>query len=159
MVNLDSKEEKEPWPRVFWNYPIILSVIALQYIWAAALIVDPTALNVTAIHAILLYHVDDKPSYSFPLRILLIVILLSTATFSFLGFFIKRKICTILAFVPQQFVMFISSAGLAHFIWLGQFADGVVRTPAFLLADQAAPIFLTIFHTWALILIIIHAGD
>ncbi len=160
MVNLEGEEAAAPpWPRVLRNYPIILSVVALQYVWAAALILDPAALNVTSIHSLLLQHYDAKPIASTFYRILLATILLFTSTLSIVGFFQRHKLYTILAIIPQQFIMCFVSVGLLYYIWLGQFADGVVRTPIFLLADQVAPIFLTIFHTWALILIIIHSGE
>ncbi len=149
-----TEEDYDPeWPRVIWNYPIILSVIALQYIWAFALIWDQAALSVTAINSIWPFH--HHPEWEWAL----IIILLLAATTSFCGFFMRRRIYTLLSFIPQQFVMTMSSVGAVHSIWLGQFADGTIRSHAFLLADQSPTIFLTIFHTWAMVLIMIHSRD
>lgn len=149
-----TEEDYDPeWPRVIWNYPIILSVVALQYIWAFALAWDSSPLNVTAIYSI--WPFNHHPNW----RWALIIILSLTATLSVWGFFMQRRIHTLLAFIPQQFIMTICSIGAIHSIWLGRFADGTFRSHAFLLADQSPTIFLTIFHTWAIILIMLHSGD
>ena len=153
------------WPRYWFNYPIILCGIALQYIWAFALIVDPIVVNATAINALAPYfhrhpgpfHISD---WDFaPIRWAMVFVLLATASLSFLSFQFERKLHTVLALIPQQFILLLSTGAIMRSIYLGQFADGTVRTPAFLLADQAPVLLLMVFHTWAVILILLHGSD
>ena len=67
-----------------------------------------------------------------------------------------KKLYTLLSFLPQQFIMLLSSGGAIHAMVVGHFADGIARSNAFLLADQSPTIILVIFHTWAMVLICLH---
>ncbi len=150
-----------PWPRHWYNYPIILCGVWIQYVWAIAMAMDPSVLNITAVNTFLPYfHLSLGPydSHTFH-RWILAIILFMTGTCSMLAFKYKRKLHTLLALVPQQFVLFLSAGGALHAIILGQFADGTVRSSGFLLADQSSIIILAVFHTWAMVLIMIHGDD
>ena len=148
---------------VWYNYPIILCGVALQYIWAIALAWDASVFNVTAIH-VLLPHIDqpdrrDLMNFGTPVlfRWFLVAVLTFSATLAIYGFKWRRKLHTLLSFLPQQFIMLLSSGAAIHAMVVGHFADGVIRSNAFLFADQSPTIVLVIFHTWAMILICLHA--
>jgi|KBSSwiStaDraftv2_1062776.scaffolds.fasta_scaffold10139_18 hypothetical protein len=154
------------WPRSWYNYPIILFGIVIQYVWAIALIWDQRVLDITTVAPLLprlhpfgehsLYNsMDHHPAYRWGI----IVILVAIASISAMGFFFDKKMHTLYALVPQQFVLCVSSVGAIHAMIVGHFADGTVRSNAFLFADQAPIVLLTIFHTWAMFLILKHAGD
>ena len=53
--------------------------------------------------------------------------------------------------LPQQFMLMVSALGACIAIWKSQFADGVDRPRAFIMADQAPAILMAIFHTMALL--------
>lgn len=140
---------------------MILAGIVLQYIWAIALAWDPTVFSVTAIH-VLLPHIDQRIasiselSHPFLFRWILITVLVLSATLAFYGFSWRKKLHTLLSFLPQQFVMLLSSGAAIHAMVVGHFADGVERSGAFLMADQSPVILLVIFHTWVMALICFH---
>lgn len=143
-----------PWPRVWYNYPIILCGICLQYVWAIVFYLAPEE-KLSTIVSILGPEVAAIASPNLITSLLLSV----TATFSILGFRVRRKITTMYLFLPQQFMMVLGSVGAIKAIWTGEFVNGVFMGRALMLANQAPIIFLTIFHTWAMILILIHAND
>lgn len=156
---------KIQWPRYWYNYPIVLCGIGLQYIWALAITIDANVVNATAINIFLPYlHRHGGPfvpnDWDFgAIRWSLVFILTAIASLSFVAFQFRKKIHTVLALLPQQFVLALSSGGIIHGIYFGQFADGTVRTPAFLFADQSPVLLFTLFHTWAVILILLHGTD
>ena len=155
--NVMKSSKKQPaWPRHWYNYPIILAGIAVQYVWAIMVAADPLVLTTTMIHSLVPYLVGAHPEV---LRWTLMLIFLSTATLSLLGFCWKRNIHTILSFIPQQFIMFLCAGGAIHAMARGTFADGTVRSHAFLIADQFPALALAIFHTWAMVLILLHGED
>lgn len=138
-----------PWPRKLFNFPIILIAIAQEIVWALALVWDERSVNVTAVSILSKFMSHD----------LLIVCLLATAFLAASGFFMARRINTLLALVPQQFLLYLSAGSALTAVINGRFADGVIRPHAFLLADQSAAFLIAIFHTWAMILILRHAED
>lgn len=138
-----------PWPRKLFHFPIILIAIVQEFVWASALAWDERVMKVTAISVLSKFMSHD----------LLIVCLLGTAILAASGFFMARRINTLLALVPQQFLLYISAGSALAAVINGRFADGVMRSHAFLLADQSAAFLIAIFHTWAMILILHHAED
>lgn len=151
------RRRRQPsWPRHWYNFPIILCGIAMQYIWAIAIAASPGVMNTTIIHSLLLYMPDPASGL---VRWLLVLVLCTTATLAIAGFQFKRNINTVIAFLPQQFIMFLSAGGSIHAMATGTFADGTVRDHWFLIADQSAPLVITIFHTWAVILLTKHGAD
>lgn len=122
---------------------MVLSAVALHFIWATILMVDQDALGATALSA-LHRHI--------PMPWLMWVI--ATAALMALLALVVRAPLFLLMLLPQQILLMMSAAGAVEAIWLGQFADGVVRSRGFLAADQCYSIIVAIGHTAA---IIVHA--
>lgn len=150
-----------PWPRSWYNYPIILCGIAIQYVWAIAILVEERVIDITAIRPLLPYFFQSKYPTDYPdfIQVVLSGILAATATASVIGFFLKKKMSTLYALMPQQFVMVVSSVGVLHSMFISQYADGTIRPRAVIVATLVPIVLLTIFHTWSMILILINAGD
>jgi hypothetical protein len=53
--------------------------------------------------------------------------------------------------LPQQFVLMVASLTSFRCVMQGHFADGIERSPMFILSDQAWVILLAYFHWIALI--------
>ncbi len=112
----------------------------LHLTWAVALSIDSAAGNATSIHTLLNFVSSDAA----------IVIYSSAAVLAISGFF-QRGIREALFLLPQQFIMMISAGGALQAMWLGQFADGVQRSHAFLITDQVPAVIAAILHTYAII--------
>lgn len=138
-----------PWPRRLVNFPIILIAITQELVWAAALIWEKGSVAVTAINIL---------SEFLPVPILAYILII-TPILAAAGFSMKRRINTVLALVPQQFLLYLSAGGALEAMWYGRFADGVERTQAFLIADQCPAFLIAFFHTWAMVLILRYGED
>ena len=138
-----------PWPRRLINFPIILIAIVQEYLWAISLIWDSNSINVTAINIL----------SNFMSVAVLSTVLIAVPTLAAVGFTFHKRINTLLALVPQQFMLYLSAGGAIESIYLGKFADGVERTQAFLLADQCSAFLIAFFHTWAMVLILKYGED
>jgi hypothetical protein len=110
---------------------------------------DPAAGNATAVHTLL----NFIPTSS------AIAAYFGVAALATIGLFCRRNIVKALCMLPQQFIMMVSSGGALLSMWLGQFADGVQRPHAFLIADQAPAIIAAILHTYAIIMIAQNRDD
>jgi hypothetical protein len=123
---------------------IIVYAILLHLIWAISLIADPAAGNATAVHTLL----------NFVPTVAAIIIYFLVADLAIAGLFCRKSsFIKSLCLLPQQFIMMISAGGSLWSMWLGQFADGVQRSHAFLIADQAPAVIAALLHTYAIILI------
>ena len=123
---------------------IIWHVIALHCVWSALLISSDAAAWVTAINS--LYVLLGK-SYGAVSAAVTIAAVLAGASL-LRG---RRDIWGILLIIPQQFLLIISAHGAITAMVLSQFADGVIRPRAFIMADQMAPVLIAIFHTCAVL--------
>ncbi len=137
------------WPRKLVNFPVILIAVVQQYFVALALILNPDAHYATSVHILVLV---------FP-TIFIAPFLICAASLVVYGFTLKLKINTVLCLIPQQFMLYLSAGGAFRAIWEGQFADGVTRSHAFLLADQCPMILIAFFHSWAMVLIMKHGAN
>lgn len=135
------------WPRRLINYPIILIAVVQQLIIGFGLLWDFDSRMVTAVHA--LYQVALVPA-------LLPYGMIAAAMLSVVGFFMNKKIITLICMLPQQLLLYIAAGGSFRAIWFGHFADGVERTHIFILSDQAPSILIAVFHTWGMILIMLY---
>jgi len=140
-----------PWPRRLINYPIILIAVAQQIIVGVCLMITPDTVMVTAVHS--LYHivVSDPEWLGF--------IMIDAALLAALGFMCQRKVNTLMCLLPQQLLLYIAAGGSVNAILHGAYADGVVRSSAFLLADQVSTALIAIFHTWGMLLILVYGED
>lgn len=64
---------------------------------------------------------------------------------------IRKSATRFLFFIPQQLFLLIKIAAVVDLIILGHYADGVVRSPSFILVDQLPFITLTIGYFFAII--------
>ncbi len=120
---------------------IIIYAILLHLTWAAALLYDPAAGNATAVHTFLSF---VSPEFAVATYIIV-------ADVAIFGLVYKKSIIKPLCMLPQQFIMMVSAGGALWAMWLGQFADGVQRSHAFLIADQMPAVIAAILHTYAII--------
>ena len=63
----------------------------------------------------------------------------------------RRSLSLLLFYLPQQILLFMSATNAMRAVILQQFADGVIRGWAFILADQLTAVLFAVFHTIALL--------
>ena len=69
------------------------------------------------------------------------------------GMFAQAALTRVICFVPQQTLVSMSFASAFGAVAAGQYADGVVRSFAFILSDQLPSMLVAVFHTIAIILL------
>jgi len=131
------------------NFPIIIFAICVQIAISFSLVIDPLSHFATDVHT--LYLIFPPPFVP--------LIMFGAAVWAVVAFIMPRKLQTILCLVPQQLLLYLSAGGAFEAIWVGHYADGVQRGHAHLFADQCPIIFLALFHTWAMTLIMIYGED
>lgn len=127
------------------RYPLaICTACILHFVWAVGILADPSAINATATHALLL--ISGTP----PLASIILVFVAGLAAIGVTG---DDPHWRVLLALPQQFVLVMSSYGCIEAMYLSQFADGIVRERWFLVVDQLPMVLMTLGHTMSLILI------
>lgn len=138
-----------PWPRRLLNFPIILFAIMQQSFVGLSILFDGSARNATSVHVLdMLLPRGGEP-----------FLLFLAAGLAALGFWCRKRVDNVLMLMPQQLLLYMSAGGAAEAILTGHFADGVIRSRAFLLADQCPMVLIAIFHTWAMMLILRHGEE
>src|SRR5687767_7289548 len=120
---------------------IIIYAIALHLAWGLTAIIDPSSMYSTALSSIREIFGATAAPY----------VCIAAAGLSAAGFEVKSGINRLLMMIPQQLLMIISAGGAAAAIAASQFADGVVRSRGFIVADQAPAIIAAALHTYAVI--------
>lgn len=123
---------------------LVSCAIVLHVFWAAMVMLDHAALNANAVNV--LHRYIQSPG-------LLIALLVLSSVLATVAIFSTRA-WTVFLLMPQQILLMASASGAIDSIWLGQFADGVLRPHAFIAADQIYSVIIALGHTVA---IIIHA--
>ncbi|MBX3579934.1 MAG: hypothetical protein KF723_22250 [Rhizobiaceae bacterium] len=132
-------------------YPTVVGIaIALHLIWAVGLIADPQAIHATALHAMLAVTGSSIASAG---------VFAAVATLAVVGMVAHRVPVRVILILPQHLVLWISVAGEAYAMWLGQFADGTIRSHWFLIVDQVPVILIACGHTAALLFITAERQD
>jgi hypothetical protein len=129
------------------RYPlIVLYAVVLHYVWGASLIANPGSGAATSL-AGLAWLFGPKP---------LAIILFAVASMSlvFVAFESVRGIPSVLFALPQQAVLLMSAWAALTAMWSGEFADGVSRPVAFIVADQAPAVIAAALHAVAIVLTI-----
>lgn len=132
---------------------IIRSAVALHLLWAVLLIRAGTTVTqwhpeeVTALHDTCL--MLPGPPWLEGVLLVLIAVAAEAGTRVY-GPSRWRLYVGVALLLPQQAVLFGSAAGAILAACAGQFPNKIVATWDFLLADQAAYIFLALFHTAAI---------
>lgn len=119
---------------------MILYAIVLHLVWALTLYLDDSAANATAVASI---------RYAIP-RPFGILAMLLVAGLAVVGLSMRNAWHATMLMIPQQFLLLISAGGAFEAMWEGQFADGVVRPTAFIVADQMPAILAAIGHVLAI---------
>jgi len=123
---------------------MVLYAVALHLSWSIILLFDYAAINATAVNALARY--IQPPGF-------LLCVIAAAAIAALIGL-ATRAPWIILLLLPQQVLLMMSASGAIEAIWLSQFADGVIRSRAFIAADQLYSVLAAIGHTAA---ITIHA--
>jgi hypothetical protein len=128
------------------RYPLSICIaIGMHFIWSIAIGIDPEAVDATAVHTML-----SVPGINYALAAMIFG---AVATMAAIGMVLRGTKARVLFILPQQMVLWFSFVGVTHAMWLGAFADGVVRSHWFLIVDQVPVVLITLGHTAALLLL------
>lgn len=120
---------------------MVVYAITLHLCWCAFILIDPAAVNATAVHALARY-IHPPP--------FLAGVIFGVAILAIAGLFTRTPWIVILL-APQQIILMMSASGAIEAIWNSQFADGIIRPRAFLAADQIYSVLAAFGHTAAII--------
>lgn len=120
---------------------IILYAIAVHILWALAAWADGSALNSTGLFGVTRLFGSTVTPF----------VCLAVAVSAAVGLFLRRPAWRLSCMLPQQTVLMLSSFGVLEAISLAQYADGVIRPRAFMIADQAPVILAAFAHTIAIV--------
>lgn len=67
------------------------------------------------------------------------------------GLWLTRPVFKLIALVPQQLLLLISAGGAVAAISAGMYADGTIRSRAFIAVDQVPAILTALCHTMAIV--------
>ena len=129
------------------NWMMVAQAAVLHVSWAVLLLLSPTPLFVTSVHSL-------GGIGRFPLA----VVLMAAGVSAFAGLAWDRRTAGegrlrvgVLLMLPQQAVLLLSAFGALQAMTRSQFADGVTRPTAFIVADQLYTVLLAAGHTAAVI--------
>ena len=122
--------------------------ISQHLLWAGCLLYSAEPLGVTSIH-----HVSGSIGGRIPAIIVMSAVSITAAV----GLIRNSRTISLACLLPQQFVLMYSAFGACVAIYNSTFADGVVRSREFLVADQFGWALLAIAHTVAVLQI--HAPE
>lgn len=123
---------------------IVCYATIMHLLWGVLLLIDPTAFNVTAINV---FSSIGLNLYFTSALFLLIGSLASFAVYWNI-YYIPHSICWVL---PQQTILSISAVGALQAMILSRFADGVIRSRVFIIADQMPIILIAVLYGIALV--------
>lgn len=112
-------------------------VICLHWLWGALLLSSPAPLNITAINSLTHFGFISSSYVGVLFLVVAFLAAISRAT---------PKAVSIFFILPQQLVLLVSAVGAVTAMISGTFADGVVRSVPFLIADQAPAVLIAAFH-------------
>lgn len=115
--------------------------IVLHLSWAILILADESSVGATAISS--LHRV--VPNFA-----ALSTLVGGSAILAIVGLCLQRW-WLVFFLLPQQTLMLISAVGALDAMWLSQFADGVFRSRAFIMADQMYCPLSALGHTVALV--------
>lgn len=124
--------EYKPRVSVLW-YTILLHAV-----WGVLLFLSTDPQNITAINTVVRMGMVNPQSAG--------VLYLSVALLALMGLFVSGK-TAIMYLLPQNVVLALSAFGALRAMYFEQFADGVLRSRAFLVTDQAPNVIIFLLHT------------
>lgn len=134
-------------------YLVVRFALVQHFIWGAMLLFNGDLLHTTAMDAAYGLFGTVFPVASFSdgaLRSGVMYLLVAALAFASLNRRTRDDV-RLLLLIPQQFILVLSAAGALQAMWLSSFADGVVRSREFIIADQCPIVILAALHTWALV--------
>lgn len=133
------------------NLWIIWYAILLHLIWGAILLLSPEPVNTTPIYTI---------SLLIPSQHLMGLALLASGTCMIIACMHlapHRPSLKALPFLlPQQFLLLLTTVGALTAAMTGTYADGVMRSPFFIFADQLPAILAGTLHTASIVRFFTH---
>lgn len=121
---------------------MIWYAILLHWVWGSTLLSSAAPLNVTAISTIVQLGLVSAQSAG--------IFFLAIASMALIGIFAPKKVA-VLYLIPQTLVLWLAAYGAIIAMISGTFADGVVRSQAFLITDQAPAVIAAVMHTLAVV--------
>jgi hypothetical protein len=109
------------------------------------LLLDKTAGNTTSAHLLLKY-VPYAPLAGI---VMIVAALMAMVELVYFHHIPNTKSVTLL--LPQQVILIMAAGSAIEAIFQSHFADGVIRSRAFIVADQSVYILLAFFYTMAII--------
>lgn len=137
-------------PRIWPGFLAIWTAIILHLIWVTLLVIPGTrAGNSTPVHEVVVLAGGELPAAAALATVALAALYGTTRSMS-----ARSKILLVL---PQQLLLGISAAGAILAMYHSHYADGVMRSGTFIVADQLAIVLAWLSHTAAvLFLVLIH---
>lgn len=121
---------------------IISFASAIHFIWAALLLISPSPILAVPISPLfVLFHLSPITA-SF--------VLAGIAWLGLLGAERKADTTAILMLLPQQTMLLLSGMAAILAVGAGHYADGIVRSRSFILADQFPTILLGPLYTFSI---------
>lgn len=121
---------------------IIWYTACIHWIWGILLLSSSAPLTVTAIYTMTQLGLVQAPHLG--------ILYLMVSFAATIGLATPHDVRPYFL-MPQQLALGISSYGALRAMWLGAFADGVLRPSEFLVADQIYMVLLMLFHMIAVI--------
>ena len=128
----------QPTHRLF----VVWYAIILHWLWGCMLLASNDPLAITAINAVSRFGLVYPSSAS--------ILYFFVSSLAIIGIMAPRPVGLIFL-IPQQIVLYVSAYGAILAMSTGRFADGVQRTPAFLIADQAPAVIIAFLYTFVVI--------
>lgn len=119
---------------------MIVYAVALHITWGLCMLADTSAAGGTALGA--LYR--SFGNFTAPICFV-------AAVMALCAFKCRGRLVGVSLMLPQQFLLVISAVGAAHAMEVAHFADGVERSRAFIISDQAPAVLASIGHTIAVL--------
>lgn len=116
---------------------IVWYVIILHWLWGSLLLASSAPLSITAIFTVVRLGLASFREVG--------VLYLSASLLAWLGLFMSPGIGS-LFLLPQFTLLGCSAYGAIRAMVLGTFADGVIRSHTFLMADQAPSVIIFLFY-------------
>ena len=123
------------------QYWIIFYAIIIHLAWGIVLVVDNVPLHTTAIDSV--FRIFSSPGTA---GIAYIVASLA----AIVAMFRPATLKNLLLIIPQQYFLMLSAFSAMGCISRSAFADGIVRSRAFIFVDQLPIIVAAVLHTCAL---------
>jgi hypothetical protein len=128
----------------FW---VVLYLAIVHVTWAVALLLSPEAGNSTPLSPLVVAKTGTEWVTS--------IVLAMASMMSIASWWAKSHIVRVVLLLPQQAIAYFSAGASTGAVLMGHYADGVSRSPGFILTDQVGTILIAFIYT----LVVIGASD